>query len=148
MEFRAQVELNGKSATGIEVPPDVLAALSGGKRPKVRVRLNGYEYRSSVGSMGGRAMLPVSAEIRSGAGVSAGDEVEVELLLDTELRTVEVPPDLAQALAAAPAAQAAFDKLAYSHQRRYVLWIAEAKTEPTRQRRVAKTVEELSRSCA
>ncbi|WP_435154250.1 YdeI/OmpD-associated family protein [Amycolatopsis sacchari] len=144
MRFRAKVELNGKSATGIEVPPDVLAELGGGKRPKVRVRLNGYEYRSSVGSMGGRSLLPVSAEIRAGAGVAAGDEVDVELVLDTEPRTVDLPPDLARALDAVPVSRQAFDKLSYSHQRRYVLWIGEAKTEPTRQRRIAKTVADLS----
>ncbi|GAA5166297.1 YdeI/OmpD-associated family protein [Amycolatopsis dongchuanensis] len=144
MRFRAKVELNGKSATGIEVPPEVLAELGGGKRPKVRVRLNGYEYRSSVGSMGGRSLLPVSAEIRAGAGVAAGDEVDVELVLDTEPRTVDLPPDLARALDAVPVSRQAFDKLSYSHQRRYVLWIGEAKTEPTRQRRIAKTVADLS----
>ncbi|SFJ65852.1 protein of unknown function [Amycolatopsis sacchari] len=144
MRFRAKVELNGKSATGIEVPPDVLAELGGGKRPKVRVRLNGYEYRSSVGSMGGRSLLPVSAEIRAGAGVAAGDEVDVELVLDTEPRTVDLPPDLARALDAVPVSRQAFDKLSYSHQRRYVLWIGEAKTAPTRQRRIAKTVADLS----
>ena len=81
MKFRGIVELNGTTATGIPVPEDVVAGLGGGKRPKVRVRINGYSYRSSVGSyrssvgsLGGRSMLPVSAQIRAEAKIAAGDD--------------------------------------------------------------------------
>ena len=91
VRFRATVELNGKTATGFEVPGDVLERLGPGKRPAVRVTLGGHTYASTVGSMGGRAMLPLSAENRAAAGVSAGDEVEVELAPDLAPRTVEVP---------------------------------------------------------
>ncbi|HEY3681575.1 MAG TPA: YdeI/OmpD-associated family protein [Streptosporangiaceae bacterium] len=143
MRFTATIELNGRTATGIEVPPGVLAALDAGKRPKVRVTINGHTYRSSVGSMGGRVLLPVSAEVRAAAGVAAGDTVDVDVAVDTEPRTVEVPADLAAALDAAPGARAAFDRLTYSNQRRHVMAVEGAKTDATRRRRVEKCAAEL-----
>lgn len=146
MTFRATVELNGKTATGIEVPAEALAALDAGRRPKVRVTVNGYTYRSSVGVMGGRSMIPVSAEVRAGAGIGAGDEVDVDLALDTEPRTVTVPDDLAAALRRDPEARQVFDTLSFSHQRQHVLAIEDAKTPETRQRRIAKTIEKLRQS--
>lgn len=144
MRFAATIELNGKSATGIEVPADVLAGLDAGKRPKVQVTINGHTYRTSVGSMGGRSLLPVSAEVRAAAGVAAGDAVEVEVALDTAPRTVEVPDDLAAALAAVPGARAAFDALTYSNQRRHVMAVTDAKTDATRRRRIDKIAAELA----
>ncbi len=93
IRFRATVELNGRTATGVEVPADVVERLGGGRRPAVRVSVNGYTYASTVGVMGGRSMLPLSAENRAAAGVSAGDEVEVELVADTSPREVELPED-------------------------------------------------------
>lgn len=143
MRFRASIDLHGKSATGIVVPPEVVEGLGGSKKPKVTVTINGFSYPSSIASMGGRFLLPVSAEVRAGAGVAAGDTVDVEVELDTSVRTVEVPPDLARALTAAPAAKKAFDALSYSNQRRYVLAVEGAKAADTRARRVAKTVAEL-----
>jgi Bacteriocin-protection, YdeI or OmpD-Associated/Domain of unknown function (DUF1905) len=146
MRFQATIALHGKSATGIEVPPDVVTALGQGKRPKVTVTINGYSYPSTVGVMGGVSLIPVSADVRAKAGVAAGDEVDVDVVLDTGPRTVEVPADLAEALDRVPAARQAFDKLSYSGQQRYVLGIAQAKTPETRQRRVDKAVTELSAS--
>ncbi len=143
MRFRAVLELNGKTATGIEVPAHVVAELGPGKRPAVKVSLNGYSYRSTVAPMGGRYLLPVSSAIRTGAGVAAGDEVEVELELDTEARTVTVPDDLATALDREPAVRRVFDALSYSNQLRYVLAIEDAKSPQTRARRIDKTVSEL-----
>ncbi|MFF1574399.1 YdeI/OmpD-associated family protein [Leifsonia sp. NPDC058292] len=143
MQVRGTLEQSGKTATGIEVPADVVEALGGGKRPPVRVTINGYEYRTSIGSMGGRSMLPVSAEVRAGAGVAGGDEIVVDLELDDAPREVEVPDDLRAALAASPAAEAAFAALNYSNKRRLVLAIEGAKAAETRQRRVAKTVADL-----
>ncbi|MFI5913030.1 YdeI/OmpD-associated family protein [Dactylosporangium sp. NPDC051541] len=144
MRFRAVLERNGKTATGLPVPDEVLGALGAGKKPKVAVTINGYTYRSSVGSMGGRSMLPVSAEVRAGAGIAAGDEVDVDVELDTAPRTVEVPADLAAALDAEPAARAAFDALSYSGRRAHVLSVEGAKTAATRERRVAKVLETLT----
>lgn len=143
MRFRAVIELGGKTATGIEVPEDVVTALASGKRPAVRVTINGHMYRSTVASMGGRFMLPVSAEQREGAGVAAGDEVDVDIELDTEPREVTVPTDFAEALDREPEARRFFDGLSYSNKRRHVLSIDGAKSPETRQRRIVRAVESL-----
>lgn len=143
MRFRAVIQLGGKTATGIQVPPEVVAGLGKSKRPPVRVTINGYTYRSTVATMGGEFLLPVSAEVREGAGVAAGDEVEVDVELDTEPREVSVPPDFAEALGGDADAKRCFEGLSYSNKRRLVLAIEDAKTPETRQRRIAKTVEAL-----
>ena len=143
MRFRATLETEGKTATGINVPTDVVDALGGGKRPRVTVTINGHTYRSSVAVLGGRYMLGVSAENRAAAGVEGGQDVDVELELDTAPREVTVPPDFASVLADEPAAQATFDGLSYSNKSWHVLQIDGAKTDETRQRRIAKSVEAL-----
>jgi len=143
MEFRARLELGGKTATGIEVPPDVVEALGSHKRPPVRVTIGDYTYRSTVAPMGGRFMLPVSAEHRAGAGIAAGEEVVVALELDTAPREVSVPADLAEALAQDAEARRAFDALSYSGKLRHVLSVEGAKTAETRERRVAKVISGL-----
>ncbi|QFY13199.1 DUF1905 domain-containing protein [Nonomuraea phyllanthi] len=144
MRFRTTVELNGKTATGFEVPAEVVEQLGSGKRPSVTVTVGSHTYRSTVASMGGRFMLPLSAENRELAGVAAGDEVEVELALDTAPREAEVPADLAEALEAAPEAKTFFESLSYSRKRRYLLQIEGAKKPETRRRRVADTVAKLA----
>jgi Bacteriocin-protection, YdeI or OmpD-Associated/Domain of unknown function (DUF1905) len=144
MRFRATLELAGKTATGMHVPPEVVTALGAGKRPPVRATINGYTYRSTVAVYGGEFLLGVSDEVRKAAGVRAGDELDVELELDTEPREVEVPPDLAAALGKAPTARRTFDALSYSNKRRHVLAIEGAKTPETRKRRIDKSMEELS----
>ena len=143
MNFRTTVELGGKTATGIKVPPEVVAALGPGKKPAVRVTINGYTYRSTVAVYGGEFFLPVSAEVRERAGVAAGDEIEVALELDTDPRVVEVPADLATALAADADARQLFERLSYSNKRRIVLSIEDAKTAETRRRRIDKAIENL-----
>lgn len=143
MRFHATIDLNGKTATGIRVPPEIVEQLGSGKRPAVRVTINGYTYRSTIAVMGGAFLLPVSAEVRAGAGVVAGDAVEVELALDEEPREVAVPPDFAEALTSDTAAQRFFEGLSYSNKRRLTLAIEDAKTAETRQRRIAKTIEML-----
>jgi len=143
MPFRAIVILGGKTATGIQVPDDVVAQLGAGKRPPVRVTINGYTYRTTVAPMGGAFWIPLAAEHRTAAGIAAGQEVAVEVALDTEPRAVEAPADLAAALAASPAAQDAFARLSYSNQRRHVLSLEDAKTPETRQRRVEKVLAAL-----
>lgn len=144
MRFRTTVELNGKTATGFEVPAEVVEQLGSGKRPSVTVTVGSHTYRSTVASMGGRFMLPLSAENRQLAGVAAGDEVEVELAPDTAPRDAEVPADLAAALEAAPEAKTFFESLSYSRKRRYLLQIEGAKKPETRRRRVADTVAKLA----
>jgi hypothetical protein len=143
MKFTATLELGGKTATGIEVPAKVVEGLNAGKRPAVRVTLNGHTYRSTVAPYGGRYMLPVSAEVRAAAGVAAGQKVEVSLELDTAPREVVVPADFQAALAKDAAARRAFEALSYSNQRRHVLSIEGAKTAETRQRRILKAISEL-----
>lgn len=144
MRFRATVELGGKTATGIEVPADVVEQLGGGKRPKVQATIGSHTYRTSIGSMDGRFMLPVSAEIREAAGVAAGDDVEVNLELDSAPRVVDVPEDLAAALARDTKAKTFFEGLSYSQQRWFTLSVEGAKKPETRQRRVEKAIEMLS----
>src|SRR5947207_14839747 len=113
MRFRTTVELGGKTATGIPVPEDVVAALGSGKRPAVRVTVGGHSYRTTVASRGGRFLVPLSAENRAAAGVAAGEDVDVEIESDTSPREVAVPADLTDALAHDRAAQHFFDALSY-----------------------------------
>ncbi len=141
--FRATIELSGKTATGIPVPAQVVASLGSGKRPRVRVTINGYTYPSTVAPMGGVYMLPVSAEVRERANVAAGDLVDVEVQLDTEPREVIVPADFTDALDHDAAARQFFDSLSYSNKQRLVLSIEGAKTDETRQRRIATAVSKL-----
>jgi hypothetical protein len=140
MRFRSTLRLGGKTATGIPVPLEVVESLGRGKRPPVRVTINGHTYRSTVGSLGGEFMLPVSADNRERAGIAAGDDVDVDIELDTEQRRVMVPADFADALEREPAAKQAFDALPYSHQSRHVLAVEEAKTAETRHRRIDKAI--------
>ncbi len=143
MRFRATLLLAGKTATGIEVPPSVVESLGAGKRPPVTVTIGGYTYRSSIAVMGGVFMVGVSAANRAGAGVAAGDEIDVDLELDTAPREVAVPDDFAAALAAVPAARQFFDGLSYSARSGFVQSIEGAKTAETRQRRIDKAVTSL-----
>lgn len=140
MKFHTTIQQGGKTATGIHVPDEVVASLGSGKRPPVRVTINGYTYRSTVAVMGGRFMVGVSADVRESAGVAGGDEVDVDMELDTQPREVTVPADLAEALDADAAARQYFDGLSYSNKLRHVLAIDGAKTTETRERRIAKSV--------
>jgi hypothetical protein len=148
MRFRTTILQGGKTATGIQVPDEVVEALGAGKRPAVRVTINGYTYRSTVAVVGGRYMVGVSAENRAGAGVAGGDEVDVDVELDTAPREVDVPPDLAAALAAEPEARRTFEGLSYSNRSWHVLQVTGAKTEETRQRRIARSVDALKQGRA
>lgn len=143
MDFSAEIRRTGANTTGIEVPDDVVVALGGGKRPKVAVTINGYRYRSSIATMGGVFMVSVSAEVRDRAGVAGGDHVGVEIVLDTEERTVEIPEDLAIALTSAAGARERFERLSYSNRRRHVLAVDGAKGADTRRRRIEKVLSSL-----
>jgi hypothetical protein len=130
--------------TGIEVPADVVEALGAGKRPPVVVDVNGYRYRSTVAPMGGRFLIPFSAERRRESGIGGGDAIDVELVVDTAPRIVEVPADLRAALDASPGAAAAWAALSYSNQKAHVTSVLEAKAEQTRARRIAAVVTKLA----
>jgi hypothetical protein len=140
MRFHTTIAQTGKTTTGIVVPDEIVEALGSGKRPPVTVTVNGYTYRSSVATMGGRNMVSLSAQHRAGAGVAGGDEVDVDIELDTAPREVTVPDDLAAALDAEPEARRTFDGLSYSNRSWHVLQVEGAKTDATRQRRIAKSV--------
>jgi hypothetical protein len=129
--------------TGIEVPAEVVAALNAGKRPPVVVTVNGYEYRSTIAPMGGRYLIPFSAERRKESGLAGGDAIEVELAVDEEPRVVEVPTDLAAALDESATANAAWAKLSYSRQKAHVTSVNGAKAPETRARRIAAVVATL-----
>lgn len=148
MQFRATIQLDGKTATGITVPDEVVAALDGGNRPRVRITLAGYSYQTTVARMGGAFKVPVSAAVREGAGVAAGDEVEIEIELDSTPRELAIPAPLTQVLDRHPDAKAAFGKLSYTNQKRHVLAVEGAKTEETRQRRLEKILDELQASAS
>ncbi len=117
---------------------------SAGRRPAVAVTLNGHGYRTTVGVMGGTAKIPVSAAVREAAGIAAGDLVDVEIVADSAPRTIEVPADLAAAMAASTAAEEFFGQLSYSRQNAWVTWVEQAKQPETRSRRVGQTVAMLA----
>ena len=126
--------------TGIVVPDDAVARLGAGRRPAVHVELAGHAYRSTVALMGGQSMIAVSAAVREVTGLSAGDPVDVVLTVATEPREVDVPDELAVALAADPRAAAFFAALSNSLQRYHADTVREAKSPETRQRRADKAL--------
>lgn len=130
-------------ATGIVVPDEVVEGLGGSRRPAVVVTVEGYSYRSTVASMGGRYLLPFAREHRDRTGIVPGQSIEVSLELDTAPRTVDVPPDLATALDARPGAREAFDRLPYSVRKEHVRQVATAKAADTRERRIARILDGL-----
>jgi hypothetical protein len=138
MRFRAKVELSGRTATGVEVPENIVAGLGPSRRPPVRVTIGGHTYRSTVAAMHGRFMLPISADNRRSAGVTAGDDIDIEVEPDHEPREVTVPADLGRALAHDADAARGFERLSYSHKRAYVQWIEGAKKAETRSGRVTR----------
>ena len=138
MRFESTVELGGKTATGIPIPDEVIEALGSGKRPPVAVTVNGHTYRTTAVRMGGRFLVPLSAENREAAGVVAGEDITVDLEADTAPREVTLPDDLAAAMD--DEARAAYDGLSYTHRKEWVRWVEEAKKPETRTTRIEKTV--------
>lgn len=139
--FEAVLEPRG-GGTIVEIPFDVRAAF-GRARPPVRATVNGYTWRTTIAVYGGISLIVLRREVREAACVVAGEQIAVELELDSEPRVVEPPDDLRAALDAAPEARAAFDSLSYTHRKEYVRWIEEAKRAETRRRRVEKAVSML-----
>ena len=144
MRFTAELQSTGGNTAGFQVPEEFVQSLGGGGRPKVAVTVNGFAWRGSIAKMGGAYWLGVSAERRTAAGITAGETLEVDVVLDTAVREVETPPDLAAALDASPPARAFWEGLSYSNKSWHVLQITGAKTAETRERRIAKSVAMLS----
>jgi antitoxin component of MazEF toxin-antitoxin module len=140
VEFDTTVTATGNN-TGIVVPDEMIEQLGAGRRPPVLVDVNGYEYRSTVAVMGGKHMIGISAAVRKETGLQGGDPIKVRLRVATAPREVDVPADLAAALAADDGAAAFFQSLSNSLQRYHVDNINGAKAEETRQRRIAKAVD-------
>jgi hypothetical protein len=143
MRFRTTLLLAGKTATGMRVPDEIVESLGAGKRPPVRITINGYTYRNTIAVYGDEYLVGVSAEHRAGAGVQAGDELDVDIELDTAPREVTVPEDLGAALDGDAAARRTFDGLSYSNRNYIVTQVEGAKSEETRRRRIEKSIEAL-----
>jgi hypothetical protein len=141
VHFKTQLQPRGPAAAVILDDAQVAAVGEGAKRFPVVATVNGYTWRTTVVRMGGEFLLGLSKEVRQGAGAEAGDEVDVTVELDTAPREVEVPEALAAALAADPEAKASFDRMAFTHRKEYARWIADAKQEQTRERRLGQALE-------
>jgi hypothetical protein len=143
VQFKAQLQPRGPAAAVVLDDAQVAAVGEGAKRFPVMATVNGYTWRTSVARMGGEFLVGLNRDVRQGARVEVGDEVEVTIELDTAPRDVEVPEALAAALAADSQAKAAFEGMAFTHRKEYARWVAEAKQEETRRRRVQQALEML-----
>jgi hypothetical protein len=141
LRFTARLEPRGPAAAVVLDDDQVAAVGEGAKRFPVAATVNGYTWRGSVARMGGEFLLGLNRAVREAASVEAGDQVQVTLELDTAPREVEVPRALADALAADPAAKAAFEGMAFTHRKEYARWVDEAKKDETRDRRVRQALE-------
>ena len=140
--FKAILGGEDGEAPTVELPFDAKERFGKARAP-VRGTVDGTEFRTTVAVYGGRHLIGFKGELRERAGIAIGDEVDITIDRDDEPRTVEPPPALAAALTDDGNAREAFDRLSYTHQREYAEWIAEAKREDTRARRVARTLEML-----
>ena len=145
IKFKTTILTAGKTATGICIPDEIVESLNAGKKPPIRVTINGYSYRSTVAVMGGKYMVGVNADVREAAGVKGGDSLTVEMELDKEERKVELPTDFKKALDKNPNANKFFQTLSYSKQKNHVTLIEQAKTDETRQKRIDKSIADLDR---
>ncbi|KQS34368.1 hypothetical protein ASG33_08370 [Dyadobacter sp. Leaf189] len=143
LSFTTTLLLAKKTATGVQVPAEIVEKLGAGKKPPVKVTINSYTYQSTVAVMDGVFMLPVSAEVREKSGVNAGETVEVTLELDTEVREVALPEDFQSALNANAAAKQFFETLSNSNKKRFTIPIEQAKAEDTRKKRIEKAIADL-----
>lgn len=144
LKFNTTLLQAGKTATGIKIPPEIIEKLGAGKKPPIKVTINGFTYRSTVAVMGGAFMVGVNAENRVGAKVKGGDKIDVTIELDTEERLIDVPADFQKILNKNPEAKKKFTSLSYSGKKQLVVSIADAKTEETKQRRIEKALSVLT----
>ena len=146
MAFTAEVLSAGQGGGHAVVVPKEIAAAFSGKRPQVLAHVNGVEYRSRLMIYGGQSYLGLRKDLLRQLQVATGDQVEIELAEDRQERVVVEPPELTEALAENPAAQAAYQKLPFTHRNEYARWIGEGKKPETRADRVAKTIRRLTES--
>lgn len=144
LKFKTTLLQAGKTATGIKIPGEIIEKLGAGKKPPVKVTINGFTYRSTVAVMGGNYMVGVSAENREGAKVKGGDKIEVTLELDTEPRVLDLPAEFKKALDKNAKAKKLFESLSISKKKLYVLPVTNAKTEETKKRNIDKAISLLN----
>ncbi len=142
MRFQAELQSANGNGRWVAVPVDIIAGFKTRREP-VRGTVNGVAYRSRLAVYGGYSYLGFTAAIRKQAGIELGDLLDIEIESDPEPRTVTLPPALASALDQDAEAQAAFAKLAFTHRREYATWVAEAKRQPTQDRRVAQVLQRI-----
>jgi hypothetical protein len=143
MHFDAKLELDGKTATGITVPSEIIDSLGAGRRPAVQVTVNGHTFSTTIGSMKGAFKIPVSAERRRLIHAEAGESIRVTIVVDDAPTEIEVPTDLAEALETDQAAADFFAALTASQRKGFITPIQDAKTADTRARRVEKALTAL-----
>ncbi|MEP9385432.1 YdeI/OmpD-associated family protein [Nocardioides sp. KR10-350] len=139
--FTTTLQKRGPAAAVVLDDDQVATVGEGAKTFPVVAAINGHAVRLRVARMGGEFLMGLNKAVRAEVGVEAGETVEVSLALDQAPREVEVPPALAAALAADPPAKAAYDGLAFTHRKEFARWVAEAKKDETRDRRVAQALE-------
>jgi len=143
-EFKAKLngdETRKDASAAFTLPFDTRDVLGKAKVP-VRVTINGYTWRSTVGNRGGIQYIVVNAEARRSAGVKAGDVVNITLVPDAEKREIEVPRPLQKALGAKLTQK--LDGLSFTHKKEFIVWYSEAKKEDTRARRIEKMKQMLA----
>lgn len=143
-KFKTKLFLAGKTATGIEVPEKIVESFGRGKKVPVTVTINGFSYPSTVAVYNGVYMLPVSAAVRESAGIEAGETIEVQIVPDDSVRTVELPADFKKALDKNATAKKFFETLSNSNKKHFTIPIEQAKTPETRLRRIEKAIEQLA----
>lgn len=132
--------------TTVAMPAAASAALGGRRAVRVRGTINGRPFRSSAMPRGdGTFFLVVNREMRAATNAAAGDRVHVIAERDDAPSELEVPDELAAALATSTSARDTWTRLAPSHKRQYASWIADAKTAATRKRRVDRAIDLLAR---
>jgi hypothetical protein len=143
LKFNTTILTAGKTATGICIPDEIIEKLGAGKKPPIKVTLNGYTYRSTVAVMGGKYMVGVNADVREASGVKGGDKLTVEIALDTEERTIEVPAEFQRMLNKNTAAKKIFETFSYSKKKALIIPVVNAKTDETRNRNIEKALNSL-----
>lgn len=143
--FRVLLEKNRTNeATGITIPFDVQKTYGTRARVPVRGTINRHPYRGTIFPMGGKYIFVVNRELRAAAGVKGGEMISMTMERDEEPRIITPPTDLARALKANKAAQAAWDKLSYTHKKEHARAVEDAKRPETRVRRIEKAIAQLA----
>lgn len=140
LAIRAVLQPRGPAAAVVFTDEQVAAVGGTAKTPPVKVTVNGHTFAGRIGRMGGESLLGFNREVRAACGVEPGDEIDVVIALDDAPRDVELPPALATAFDGDAEARQAFDALASSHRKEYARWVAEAKRDDTRDRRITETL--------